>query len=108
MGDEVLFDTMDKIVKGDITELKALVGVLANNQARLLVGVKDGKYQTVYLRCFGRVKPQRDDFFVRALNDEYSSFNAEFHTDLHWGTFTPQLAVVTPDEETVSENDTWV
>jgi hypothetical protein len=107
-GDEVTLDTMDKIVKGDTTELKALVGLLAENQVRLLVGVKDGKYQTVYLKCFGRVKPQRDDFFVKALNDEYSTFNAEFNTDLQWGTFVPQLAVVTPDEETVSETDTWV
>jgi hypothetical protein len=107
-GDEVTLDTMDKIVKGDTTELKALVGLLAENQVRLLVGVKDGKYQNVYLKCFGRVKPQRDDFFVRALNDEYSSFNAEFNADLQWGTFTPQLAVVTPDEETVAESDTWV
>ena len=107
-GDEVTFDTMDKIVKGDVTELKALVTILATNQVRLLVGVKDGKYQSIYLKCFGRVKPKRDDFFIKALNDEYSSFNAEFNTDLQWGTFVPQLAVLTPDEETVSENDTWV
>jgi hypothetical protein len=107
-GDEVTFDTMDKIVRGDVTELKALIAMLSNNQVRLLVGVKDGKYQNVYLKCFGRVKPQRDDFFVKALNDEYSSFNAEFNTDLQWGTFTPQLAVVTADDDTVSENDTWV
>jgi hypothetical protein len=107
-GDEVTFDTMDKIVKGDTTELKALVSMLAENQVRLLIGVKDGKYQSVYLKNFGRVKPQRDDFFVRNLNDDYGSFNAEFNTDLEWGTFTPQLAIVTPDEETVSEKDTWV
>jgi hypothetical protein len=107
-GDEVTFDTMDKIVKGDTTELKALVSILAENQVRLLIGVKDGKYQSVYLKNFGRVKPQRDDFFIRNLNDDYGSFNAEFNTDLVWGTFTPQLAVVTPDEEVVAENDTWV
>ena len=107
-GDEVVFETIDKIVKGDVTELKALVTMLASNQVRLLVGVKDGKYQNIYLHNFGRVKPQRDDLFVKSLNDEYKSFNAEFNTDLQWGTFTPQLAVVTPDEETVSENDTWV
>ena len=27
-GDEVVFDTMSKIVKGDVTELKVLVGCL--------------------------------------------------------------------------------
>jgi hypothetical protein len=107
-GDEVMFDTMSKIVKGDVTELKALVGMLSTNQVRLLVGVKDGKYQNIYLRCFGRVKPQRDDLFVTALNDEYKSFNAEFNSDLKWGTFTPELTVVTPDEDSLTEEDTWV
>ena len=44
-GDEVTFDSMEKIVQGDVTELKALLGMLSVNQVRLLVGVKDGKYQ---------------------------------------------------------------
>ena len=107
-GDEVVFDTMDKIVKGDTTELKALVSILASNQARLLVGVKDGKYQSVYLKCFGRVKPQRDDLIVKSLNDDYGSFNAEFNTDLVWGTFAPELAVVAADAPFSDENDSWV
>tara|TARA_R110002072_G_scaffold10015_5_gene47378 strand:- start:1232 stop:1978 length:747 start_codon:yes stop_codon:yes gene_type:complete len=107
-GDEVTFDSMEKIVQGDVTELKALLGMLSVNQVRLLVGVKDGKYQNVYLKNFGRVKPQRDDLFVKALNDEYKSFNAEFNSDLVWGTFTPQLAVVTADDDSVSENDSWI
>tara|TARA_R110002096_G_scaffold417840_2_gene621641 strand:+ start:193 stop:942 length:750 start_codon:yes stop_codon:yes gene_type:complete len=107
-GDEVVFDTMDKIVKGDTTELKALVSILASNQARLLVGVKDGKYQSVYLKCFGRVKPQRDDLIVKSLNDDYGSFNAEFNTDLVWGTFAPELAVVAADAPFSDESDSWV
>ncbi len=107
-GDEVVFDTMDKIVKGDTTELKALVSILSTNQARLLIGVKDGKYQSVYLKCFGRVKPQRDDLIIKSLNDDYGSFNAEFNTDLVWGTFAPELAVVEPDGVSSDENDSWV
>tara|TARA_R110000868_G_scaffold68942_1_gene203597 strand:+ start:311 stop:1063 length:753 start_codon:yes stop_codon:yes gene_type:complete len=110
-GDEVSFDSIAKIVKGDVTEVKALVGLLDKNEVRLLVGVKDGKYQSVYTKVFGRVKPQRDDIFAKKLNDEYGAFNAEFDTTLAWGTFSPQLAVVTPDAEstnTVSEDDDWV
>lgn len=109
-GDEVSFDSIAKIVKGDVTEVKALVKLLSNNQVRLLVGVKDGKYQTIYTKVFGRVKPQRDDIFVKNLNDDYGAFNAEFDTTLGWGIFSPELAVVTPDtdDETVSEDDDWV
>lgn len=87
-----------------------MVGLLSNNEIRLLVGVKDGKYQSVYTKFFGRVKPQRDDLFVKKINDEYGAFNAEFDTTLAWGVFSPQLAVVTPDAETdtISEDDDWV
>ena len=45
-GDEAYFDSIAKIVKGDVTEVKALVKLLENNEVRLLIGVKDGKYQT--------------------------------------------------------------
>ena len=106
-GDNVYFDTIDKIVQGDVTELKELVKALSANQVRLLVGVKDGRYQQVYTKIFGRIKPQRDDLFVKALNDEYGAFNAEFNTDLQWGEFKPVLAVVTPDSNGVSENEQW-
>jgi hypothetical protein len=48
--------------------------------------------------------------FVKNLNDEYGSFNAEFDTTLAWGPFSPELAVVAPDneEEAVAEGDDWV
>ncbi len=109
-GDEVSFDSIAKIVKGDVAEVKALVNLLENNEVRLLIGVKDGKYQTVYTKVFGRVKPQRDDLFVKNLNDDYGVFNAEFDTTLAWGVFSPELAVVTPDSDSdnVSEDEDWV
>ena len=113
-GDDVSFDTIKNIVKGDVSELKALVKMLNNNQARVLVGVKDGKYQTIYTKHFGRVKPQRDDLFARNLNDDNGTFNAEFNTDLVWDVFKPVLAVTTPDEDdkdpfsSDDENKDWV
>ena len=109
-GDEVSFDTIEKIVEGDPAEVKALLEPLASNGVRLLIGVKDGKYQTVYTKHFGRVKPQRDDIFAKNLNDEYGSFNCDFDTDLGWGTFVPPVNVVASDEEgeAESENSDWV
>ena len=105
-GDEAYFETMSAIAKGDTSEIKALVSVLKENQARVLVGVKDDKYQTVYTKYFGRIKPQRDDLFIKALNDDYGSFNADFNTDLQWGTHVPTISAVTPDSD-VSENEDW-
>lgn len=111
--DDVYFETMDKIVEGDIKEVRQLVASLKDNKVRLLIGVKDGKYQTVYMKVFGRVNPKRDDYFVKELNDEYGQFKAEFPHDLAWGTFAPKLAVVTPDseeeaEDTPAESGGWV
>ena len=105
-GDEVMFDTMNEIVKGNVGELKTLMSVLTTNEVRVLIGVKDDKYQQVYTKYFGRIKPQRDDFFIKALNDDYGSFNADFNADLKWGPHKSTAALVQPD--TISEDDDWV
>ena len=46
-----------------------------------------------------------DDLFVKALNDDYGSFNADFNTDLKWGTHVATTTLVTPD--TIKEEDDW-
>jgi hypothetical protein len=109
-GGKVSLETMDKITSGtDLSELKQLVTQLSNNRVRVLVGVKDGKYQNVYTHYFGRTQKSGDHYFVKELNGEYSSFNAEFPGDLQWGQFTPQLSVTQPDEEKApAETDDWV
>tara|TARA_R110000824_G_scaffold191466_1_gene373174 strand:- start:1033 stop:1821 length:789 start_codon:yes stop_codon:yes gene_type:complete len=104
-GDEVRFDTIDAISTGNLAEIKTLVTALNINQVRVLVGVKDGKYQQVYTKFFGRVKPQRDDLFIKSLNDEYGSFNADFNADLIWGTHVSTASLVSPD--TIKEEEDW-
>ena len=104
-GDQVYFDTMPAIANGTLPEVKELVKSLANNEVRVLIGVKDDKYQQVYTKYFGRVKPQRDDLFIKALNDDYGSFNADFNADLKWGTHVATATLVTPD--TINEDEDW-
>lgn len=96
-GGEVSFDTIDKIINGDVKELKEYVKILGENQVRLLIGVKDGKYQVVYNKHFGRLKPQRDDLFIKSLNEDYGSFNAEYNPDLKPVSYSPSL--ITADAE---------
>ena len=108
-GDEVTFETIANIAKGDVKELRELVGALKGNQVRVLVGVKDDKYQSVYSKYFGRVKPQRDDLFVKALNDDYGSFNADFNADLKWGDHKPTMDLLKPDTNgELKEDEDWV
>tara|TARA_R110002020_G_scaffold181402_1_gene376347 strand:- start:681 stop:1469 length:789 start_codon:yes stop_codon:yes gene_type:complete len=104
-GDEVSFDTIDAIANGNVDEIKSLVEVLGSNEVRVLIGVKDDKYQQVYTKYFGRVKPQRDDLFVRALNDDYGQFNADFNADLKWGPHTSTADLISPDAP--AEDEDW-
>ena len=104
-GDEVSFDTIDDIAKGNVGEIQALMDALTTNEVRVLIGVKDDKYQQVYTKYFGRVKPQRDDLFVKALNDDYGSFNADFNADLKWGTHVATADLITPDAP--AEDEDW-
>ena len=90
-GGMISFDTIDKIVKGDITEVKQLVDALKNNEVRILLGVKDGKYQDVYMNYFGRVNPLRDDHFVKPLNDDYTLFKADYNPTLEYGEYIPKV-----------------
>ena len=105
-GDEVSFETIDNIASGDVREIKSLISILTNNEVRVLIGVKDDKYQQVYTKYFGRVKPQRDDLFVKALNDDYGSFNADFNTDLKWGPHTATVDLIEPDAP--AEDEDWM
>tara|TARA_R110000824_G_scaffold154479_2_gene326589 strand:- start:1237 stop:1986 length:750 start_codon:yes stop_codon:yes gene_type:complete len=109
-GDEVYFETIEKICSGsDISEITSLVQQLQNNEVRLLLGVKDDKYQQVYTKSIGRVKPQRDDFFVKELNKEYGEFKAEYDPTLNWGPYVPTLQTIKADDlDTVEENADWV
>ncbi len=106
---ECSFETIDQIMKGDVTELKSLITALKDNKLRVMLGVKDGKYQNVYNRHFGRLKPQRDQLFVKALNDEYGTFNAEYNSDLKLQPYTPELVQPTETEAASTEtaDDLW-
>ena len=104
-GDDVSFDTIDSIVKGDVTEIRGLVKALSINEVRVLIGVENDKYQKVYTKYFGRVKPQRDDLFIKALSDDYGQFKADFNADLKWGTHVSSATLVKPD--TIDEDEDW-
>lgn len=105
-GDEVTFDTIAKIAAGDVAELKKYVAALKDNPVRVLIGVKDDKYQIVYTKYFGRAYANpRDNYFVKALNDEYGAFNADFNADLVFGEHKPTATLISPDSST--EDEDW-
>jgi hypothetical protein len=91
--DEVFLETCDAICKGDVEELKELIKALKSNRTRILTYVRDGKYQAVYTRHFGRVKPQNDHHFVTAINKPYGEIKGEW--TMEFTEYTPGL--IAPD-----------
>lgn len=88
-GDNVYLDNLGAILKGDMTELRALQAALAENGVRVLVYVRDGKYQAVYNRHFGRIKPQRDDFFLKAIAEPYGDVKGDY--SIEWQEYRPSI-----------------
>lgn len=85
-GDEIFLDTVEAITKGNVSELRSLVSVLSGNSVNVLVYVRDGKYQAVYTRHFGRIKPLRTDLFIKALNEDYGAIKGDY--TLEWTEYT--------------------
>tara|TARA_R110000851_G_scaffold169706_6_gene315897 strand:+ start:30 stop:788 length:759 start_codon:yes stop_codon:yes gene_type:complete len=106
-GDECAFETMGKIMAGDVTEVRQLVNALSENRVRLLLGVKDGKYQQVYTKHFGRLKPFRKDLFIKQLNDDYGSFNAEYNATLELEKYVPGLIAPDPEPAAETADSNW-
>jgi hypothetical protein len=96
-GDDCYFEGFQKISNGDVTELRALVNQLGDNKVRVLLGVKDEKYQQVYDKHFGRIKPKRDDLFIKSLNDDYGAFKAEYNKSLLLEEYS--VSLIAPDED---------
>lgn len=91
-GGDCKFDNPDALANGDVTELKALIQALSKNRVRCLAYVAEQKYNRIYSRHFGRIKPQRDDLFVKAINKEYGAIKGDH--SIEWKQYVP--GVVAP------------
>jgi hypothetical protein len=94
---EVSLDTIKQIAAGDVKELKDLVKDLATNGVKILLGVKDGKYQTVYTKMFGRPYQKSTNMWTKKLNDSFGQFKADYQNSLDFKEYEGALA--TPDVE---------
>jgi hypothetical protein len=45
------------------------------------------------------MKPVRDDLFIKSLNDDYGSFNADYNTDLKPQVYSPTLVAADDDTD---------
>lgn len=98
----ILPDTA-KFFKGDFSELKNILKAIPHNGVRVLLGVKDGKYQDVYTRHIERTYQKSNNAFIKALNDEYGQFKSEFNADLELTEYTG--TIVTPEKDVIGGVD---
>lgn len=72
-GDECYLDTITKIVKGDIKEIKDLFTSYKNNEFRVMFTVREGKYQSVYTGYFDRATNKSFTYWTGHLNKQKES-----------------------------------
>lgn len=101
---ECTLETIEKIVKGDVTELNDLARLLKDNYVRVLLGVQtsgSNQYQAVYTKMFDRPYNTKTARWIAKLNDQYGEFkNADWQGDLMLKEYTGATSI---EEETPSD-----
>ncbi|MHA1814376.1 MAG: hypothetical protein ACTSX1_00070 [Candidatus Heimdallarchaeaceae archaeon] len=62
-GDEAKLDNFDALFDGNYSELRQIFGANINNEVKVLLTVRDGKYQSVYNRYFDRATNKRTSYW---------------------------------------------
>ena len=106
-GGKGILDTMGETSLGNVAELREVLEVYKENEVRVMVYVRDGKYQAVYTDHFGRIKPQRDALFTTKMAEsEYTQIKGEFSYE--WKTYTPGLPSADPTGDAISTDTEWL
>lgn len=93
---ECYFETMSKMVKGDIQELKNYAKALQGNFVRVLLGVTENsgkEYQAVYTKFFDRSYNTSTSAWKRSLESGHGDFkNAEFQESFEFQSYTGNVS----------------
>ena len=72
-NDEAKLDNFDALFLGNYTELRSLLAGASNNEVRVLLTVRDGKYQAVYGRYFDRATNKRTNYWEAHIKSQTES-----------------------------------
>jgi hypothetical protein len=62
-GDEAKLDNFDALFDGNYSELRQILGANINNEIKVLLTIRDGKYQSCYNRYFDRASNKRTSYW---------------------------------------------
>ena len=108
--DECQLDTMEAIVKGNITELRDIfLGAYKDNSVRLLFGAKvteTGTYQNIFNKFFEKTWSENPNYTAwdAAANGEYG-FKADFQDDWEFKVYVPSATTVSADVDVTTESE---
>lgn len=71
--DEAKMDNFLALFSGNYSELRGLLASNKDNEVRLLLTVRDGKYQSVYNRYFDRASNKRTNYWDAHIKNQASS-----------------------------------
>lgn len=69
-NDEAKLENFDVLFTGNVSELRALLKEYPENEIRVLLTVKDGKYQSVYSRYFDRATNKRTNYWEAHIENQ--------------------------------------
>ena len=72
-NDEAKLDKFDALFLGDYSELRSLLSGAGTNEVRVLLTVRDGKYQAVYGRYFDRATNKRTNYWEAHIKSQTES-----------------------------------
>ena len=62
-GDEAKLDNFEAMFDGNYSELRSILGANLNNEIKVLLTVRDGKYQSIYNKYFDRATNKRTSYW---------------------------------------------
>lgn len=89
-------DSLDDIFNGDVSELVGINEKLGKG-LKVLVGVKDGKYQDTYTKMLLRRQTVNLSYIQKSLEKERGEFNADYNNSFDFALYT---APSMPDNQT--------
>lgn len=69
-GDEAKLDNFDALFTGNYSELRQMLAASPNNEVRVLLTVRDGKYQSAYNRYFDRASNKRTTYWENHIRKQ--------------------------------------
>lgn len=89
--DEARLETLDSILNGNVAELRALLKAYPDNEVKVLLTVKDGKYQSVYSKYFDRATNKRTTYWESHIKGQAESgypIKEDYQNDLTFKEWT--------------------